>query len=280
MDDRAHIALPQVPDSLTPCSPSSGVNATAADAPAPVLAAVASNSDPVHHPEILPASETAAGASASPLFSSGRDPNTVRRFRSKVNDPNASGCTLWNARIRKDGYGSFSIKRRPYQAHRVAWSFFCGEIPDELFVLHKCDVRACVNTEHLFLGTQQDNMDDMQKKGRRISGPALQKCIKRGEQSHRAKLSDLDAIEILKRRSVGETFRSLSSRFSVSIGTVSSLVYGHSWRHLSRSSLTLNFEQEVAALEAEWARAGILINATTFFTEAAKAIPPASSSSA
>ena len=64
------------------------------------------------------------------------------------------------------GYGMFRIKRESYLAHRYSWTLHRGPIPVGLWVLHRCDVPACVNPGHLFLGTHQDNMDDMKRKGR------------------------------------------------------------------------------------------------------------------
>jgi hypothetical protein len=94
------------------------------------------------------------------------------RFESKyIPEPN-SGCWLWMASCRPNGYGQFvkDGRRRPKRkvdyAHRVSWELFCGEIPKGLQVLHKCDVPCCVNPDHLFLGTQIQNMQDCLSKGR------------------------------------------------------------------------------------------------------------------
>lgn len=86
-----------------------------------------------------------------------------------------TGCKEWPLAKHVDGYGQVyardKITRRKYTflAHRVAWFLANGEIPKDMSVLHKCDNRICVNPEHLFLGTHQDNMADMLKKGRQVS---------------------------------------------------------------------------------------------------------------
>lgn len=81
------------------------------------------------------------------------------------------GC--WNWKLvpsSKTGYGHFSFKTRQADAHRAAWIVFNGVIPDNLFVLHKCDNRICVNPNHLFLGTQKTNIEDKVNKLRQAKG--------------------------------------------------------------------------------------------------------------
>lgn len=84
-----------------------------------------------------------------------------------IPEPN-SGCWLWDGRYSNAGYGTYGggRARERVQAHRLAWEEMNGPIPDGLFVLHKCDVRGCVNVDHLFLGTAKDNTRDMMAKGR------------------------------------------------------------------------------------------------------------------
>ena len=91
------------------------------------------------------------------------------RFAKRISPPDVSGCVLWTGPVDYDGYGHISSKgprKRPLCAHRVAWELARGPIPAGLFVLHRCDVRRCVNVDHLFLGRQGDNMRDMARKGR------------------------------------------------------------------------------------------------------------------
>lgn len=87
-------------------------------------------------------------------------------FMTKV-EPQQSGCWHYTGFINKGGYGTIGFRgNRCFLAHRVSWILHVGEIPQGLFVLHKCDNRKCVNPDHLFLGTIQDNVDDMYAKGR------------------------------------------------------------------------------------------------------------------
>lgn len=87
------------------------------------------------------------------------------QFWSKVN--RTEGCWLWAGSKRSEmGYGSFVVRGRSFAAHRVSWELTHGPIPPGLKVLHKCDVPACVNPDHLFLGTDKDNHQDKAAKGR------------------------------------------------------------------------------------------------------------------
>ena len=84
-------------------------------------------------------------------------------------EPN-SGCWLWIGSKWSCGYGRISRRGEEGQAHRLSWRLFHGPIPVGLFVCHTCDTPACVNPEHLFLGTSRDNALDAKHKGRLATG--------------------------------------------------------------------------------------------------------------
>src|SRR5438045_330509 len=89
------------------------------------------------------------------------------RFLSRLSVGTDEDCWQWTGGIyKKSGYGYFSIKRQNKLIHRLAYEWHYGPIPAGLMVCHHCDHRSCGNPEHMFLGTTDDNMADMVKKGR------------------------------------------------------------------------------------------------------------------
>lgn len=87
------------------------------------------------------------------------------RFEAKVAVVE-SGCHEWQSTIHRDGYGKFWHETGQVQAHRMAYQIYKGEVPEGLWVLHKCDNRKCVNPEHLYLGDAKQNVSDMHTRGR------------------------------------------------------------------------------------------------------------------
>jgi len=118
-----------------------------------------------------------------------------------------TGCWVWTGAWTPKGYGSLSMARRRFYAHRLAYDTFVGPIPKGMFVCHKCDVRACCNPEHLFLGTAADNSADAKAKGR----------MHQGERNYNSKLTDALVREI---RASHLTSREWSRRTGIPPATI------------------------------------------------------------
>lgn len=116
----------------------------------------------------------------------------------------ANGCWIWQQALNKDGYGCKGYNGKWYLAHRLAWEAVNGTIPEGMRVCHKCDVTSCVNPDHLFIGTQQDNMKDAASK-RRISSQ---------------RIYDEDIQDIRSLRSEGQTLQQIADRYSVTMQAV------------------------------------------------------------
>lgn len=151
------------------------------------------------------------------------------RFQRLIGPPDQNGCIIWKGTTEAGGYGQIGRGRRGsgmVRAHRLAWEFANGPIPDGLCVLHKCDVRRCVNPEHLFLGTKKDNAQDMLRKGRARHVPHL------GEDNGTAKLTEQDVQKVRKRHGNGETHVAIAASLGVRPTAIWSIVHGKSWKHV------------------------------------------------
>lgn len=149
----------------------------------------------------------------------------VQRFWEKVDkSAGPSGCWLWTA-TKSRGYGYFWTGERMEQAHVVSFRLAYGAIRGGLHVLHDCIAqRACVNPEHLRLGTNQDNVNDKVAQGRQVH--------LRGPKNGCAILSEADVREVVAAVRAGATHKATSKRFGVSENTVQSIMAGRNWRHL------------------------------------------------
>jgi predicted XRE-type DNA-binding protein len=136
-------------------------------------------------------------------------------------EPN-SGCWLWLGRMDRNGYGILLDRNRPLWAHRAAWRTWRGEIPAGLVVCHRCDTPACINPDHLFVGTQGDNIRDAARKGRTASG----------ERQWNAKLKTEEVLAIRALVAEGVYQRTIAAQFGVSQSTVSDIASRRKWPHL------------------------------------------------
>ena len=150
------------------------------------------------------------------------------RFWEKVDRSTPDACWEWTAPLAVHGYGQFLMDYKMYGAHRVAYMLTKGVIPEGKVVMHTCDNRACVNPNHLVVGTQAENLEDMTRKGRRRVGP----CI--GSRNGTAILNEDDVAAVramaLTRRFTQEQIGKL---FGIDQTTVSLIVTRKKWKHVA-----------------------------------------------
>lgn len=142
------------------------------------------------------------------------------RFLRKITINPTTGCWEWHGAWGWGGYGVFKLGKMQ-TSHRASYQIFKGEIPKGLWVLHKCDVRKCVNPDHLFLGTCSDNTIDKLSKGRGY--------FTGGENNGQAKLTEENIREI---RSSSLLQKELAEKFSVWPSAISRIKSGLRWKHL------------------------------------------------
>jgi hypothetical protein len=161
------------------------------------------------------------------------DERTLERFLAKVDKQTkvtspfvSTPCWLWTASARNGGYGVLRTqidgRWSSSVASRLAHAHWNNDPIEGLIVCHRCDTPSCVNPEHLFLGTHQDNISDMWEKGRGA----------RGDDHGQSKLTTDRVLAIRRRYSEGETQEELGEEFCVSIPTISRIVHGHEWSHV------------------------------------------------
>lgn len=143
---------------------------------------------------------------------------TQDRFEAFVERIPEAGCWIWTGTVTRHGYGQIAVNRRPVSAHRYAYSIAFGSIPNGLCVCHRCDVRACVNPAHLFLGTNMENMRDKMAKGRHVSSV--------GERNGNAKLTNEQVLAI---RSDSRSLREIAADYGVVDTTISHIKTGRNW---------------------------------------------------
>lgn len=151
----------------------------------------------------------------------------------------STGCWMWKSQVDRAGYGRFYLPQRspgPVSpkhyclAHRVSWFLTYGD-PGKLMVCHTCDVPGCVNPEHLFLGTNADNVADKVRKGRQPCGKSHGDGV-RGEKHGLAVLTSAAVLEIRKLVAGGMSQADVARKFSVSPQSVCDILHGRRWQHV------------------------------------------------
>lgn len=146
--------------------------------------------------------------------------NWVERFWTYIKK--TPSCWIWSSISQGHRYGVISIEKKRWRAHRASYLLHYGSFDENLHVLHKCDDPRCVNPEHLFLGSHQENMKDRNFKKRYA-------CLV-GEKNGQAKLTAADVIYI--RSKPGIPIKKLAQTLNVSIGCIEDIIYNRSWKHI------------------------------------------------
>jgi hypothetical protein len=136
-----------------------------------------------------------------------------------------TGCHEWQGNRFQSGYGRIKVGGREHRAHRFIWTCAIGPIPEGKLLLHRCDNPPCVRLDHLFLGTNADNMADMVTKGRASKNQT--RTYASGGTHHNAKLTDAQVMELRGRYDAGGTSQAaLAAEYGVSQALVSQIIRG------------------------------------------------------
>jgi len=146
----------------------------------------------------------------------------VIRFFSKVEKTDT--CWIWKANSICDGYGFIKVNKTNIRAHRFSYQLHYGKFNKELHVLHKCDNRLCVRPDHLFLGTNKDNVDDKVSKDRQAKGSINGNSILNEEQVKEIKFH-------LQNKYYGY-MKDLVSKYNVSERCIRDIKSGRTWKHI------------------------------------------------
>ena len=130
------------------------------------------------------------------------------------------GCWYWTGPMQTSGYGRMWLNSREDGAHRISYKLFRGEVTKGLFVCHSCYNRLCVNPDHLWLGTADDNNKDAKRKFRSAFG----------SRNGMSKLSEAEVIEM--RSTIKRLCKDMALKYNVSIKSVRLIVQGQRWAHL------------------------------------------------
>lgn len=148
-------------------------------------------------------------------------------------------CWIWTGALMPNGYGAFYVGRNWRHsrkgtmdyAHRVSWTLKFGSIPNGKSILHSCDNRRCVNPNHLWVGTQKDNVRDMLSKGR-FGGGALRGLF--GTANPASKLTEDDVRAVRSCYSTGRWgYRRLAEMFGVTPVAIKKIVLRRTWKHVA-----------------------------------------------
>jgi hypothetical protein len=153
------------------------------------------------------------------------DDNTLTSLLLSQRVVDDRGCWLWQGGVSGSGYGRFTRRSFRRDVHRLMWELTHGPIPEGLCVLHRCDVRLCMNPDHLFLGTKGDNARDCAAKGRTVN--------RTGENHHRRALTAAQVATIRARYTGARGQQAaLAREYGVKRSTIGAIIRRVSWSHL------------------------------------------------
>ncbi len=141
---------------------------------------------------------------------------SIKRFESTYTKDERSGCWIWNSYKNPSGYGQTSYNKL---AHRISYEIHRGPIPKGMLVWHSCDIPSCVNPDHLFVGSTQDNMDDKVSKGRQV----------KGEHTSKAKLTEKQ-VKAIRRSKL--TAAALGMKYGVTDVAICYVRLRKTWKHV------------------------------------------------
>ena len=133
-------------------------------------------------------------------------------------------CWVWKGWVSPKGYGYIRVGNNCKSTHRVSYEVFIGDIEKGMCVCHTCDNPSCINPEHLWIGSNQDNAIDREKKGRGRNN--------KGENHGRSKLKESDIPTILKLLEDGIYQREIARRHGVHQATIFRVSKKKSWKHV------------------------------------------------
>jgi hypothetical protein len=145
------------------------------------------------------------------------------RFWAKVDT--SGDCWIWTASKDRKGYGQMLVNCKPHRAHRLSWILHNGEIPEGGHCLHHCDNPACVNPEHLYIGSHSDNMQDMVRRGRRSH-------TKQKGSSHTRAILTEEQVRDIKMRLSNETVRGIADSLGLKKHVISDISAGRTWKQI------------------------------------------------
>ena len=152
-----------------------------------------------------------------------RAPCSATHFWARVAVRDRDECWEWQSTRDKQGYGVIGIARKQYRAQRIAYALVHGECPDHLLVRHLCHNPACVNPDHLRIGTVKDNAHDSMIVGR----------LNHGSRHQDTQLTEADVREIRRRCAAGEVQRVVGLDYGIAQPTVSHIVVRDTWKHVA-----------------------------------------------